>query len=294
MNAVKFLKQTEMTDLLLVCSDGLVETHKIVISSFAPFVKNLLIESHSSEIILPDFKMLDLQEIMDICYGIKEETENEGTMKVIFNVLGVNSQDILVNNVTIDFEKTKTKMKRGFKKLKFSSNRKPPKICEMYSTNDGTNVGANDETPSSFHTDNPGEISAGLIDHDYLGRRTIAEPTFSCGICSKVFKSSVGLVKHKKKMHQEVKVDIIVGTKVCLVCQVSLKRTELLKHMKDKHPDREIGFSCYICDKNFPCLAKLKRHIVIHEPRTENFICDQCDFVTVMLSAIFVISEPNM
>ena len=94
MNVVECLKQTEMTDLLLVCSDGLVETHKIVISSFAPFVKNLLIESHSSEIILPDFKMLDLQEIMDICYGIKEETENEGTMKVIFNVLGVNSQDI--------------------------------------------------------------------------------------------------------------------------------------------------------------------------------------------------------
>ena len=94
------------------------------------------------------------------------------------------------------------------------------------------------------------------------------------------FQESVGLVKHKKKMHQEVKVDMIVGTKVCLVCQVSLKRTELLKHMKDKHPDREIGFSCYICDKNFPCLAKLKRHIVIHEPRTENFNCDQCDFVT--------------
>ena len=64
-------------DLTFICSDGQVECHKVVVSSFAPYVKMLLIETDSDVIIAPGFKKVEFLEMLDVCYGVKSEARNE-------------------------------------------------------------------------------------------------------------------------------------------------------------------------------------------------------------------------
>ena len=101
-----------------------------------------------------------------------------------------------------------------------------------------------------------------------------------CNICGKVCKRKENLTAHKRQKHGEVKCEVFVGTRVCSLCQLTMKRTEILAHMKDKHPNNSIKFTCNYCDKSFPFKSKLIRHMTQHEQKTETLVCEICSFET--------------
>ena len=89
--------------------------------------------------------------------------------------------------------------------------------------------------------------------------------TFVCKKCSKVFKQSSGLSRHKKGCSS----DSTSKLYKCNTCLKTFTRNDsLMKHIKGRCKTQ--GFSCNLCEKKF-----LKRHLLVHSPKPI-YNCENC------------------
>lgn len=306
-------------DLSIVGLDGHITCHKLVISTFAPFVKKLLLETNSSTIILPDINITDFEDLLDVCYGVKSESSNELSMQTIFNILGVDSKEILVKNIDSEISSLasgKPKPQKGVKLLRYERKivvEQPPNFEDI-----DTAAGQfNKEIESTINAENSNDMNSGTLDllvdfestlpiqvrekdnskcnkvnqnskcnevkqvsteHSYVTTDQKIICKFPCDMCPKVCKREESLTMHKKIKHQQEKATVIVGSRICSFCQLTFKRSDILKHMKKEHPSIRLDFSCKDCNATFPCKAKLEKHMDLHRPRTEKLVCDLCAY----------------
>jgi transcription elongation factor Elf1 len=92
--------------------------------------------------------------------------------------------------------------------------------------------------------------------------------------------SKRGLTKHLKTKHGEETLELVVGSKVCALCNIFCKRNEIGEHMKKAHPESKIEFECDFCHARFSSKSKMERHRNIHKPKEEKFTCNLCGFET--------------
>ena len=90
--------------------------------------------------------------------------------------------------------------------------------------------------------------------------------------------SKRGLTKHLKAKHGEETMEIVVGSKMCALCNITYKRNEFHVHMQIYHPESEFLFCCDFCDAKFAKKSKLERHVNIHKLKREKMACSLCSY----------------
>ena len=73
------LKDSEnVTNIKIVCSDGVIYTHKIIIASISNFIKQLLLNIPVGDqvvLFLPDFSKEEVDTLLDITESFKDKTD---------------------------------------------------------------------------------------------------------------------------------------------------------------------------------------------------------------------------
>ena len=201
-------------------------------------------------------------------------------MKNIFCILAVNSKDILIRNVESDLQRIKYKVntKKGWVELRYKR-KKVKKVTSKSTDLELFELDSCENFPSDSQPEEMIKLEE-TVDHDYATKSENIVPEFSCDKCNKKCVSKRGLTKHLKTKHGEETLELVVGSKVCALCNIFCKRNEIGEHMKKAHPESKIEFECDFCDARFSSKSKLERHRNIHKPKEEKFTCNLCGFET--------------
>ena len=101
----------------------------------------------------------------------------------------------------------------------------------------------------------------------------------NCTVCTKTFKTKVGLRSHVKRMHSDQ--SKIKKLHTCTECDKQFDcKSQLEIHMKTAHLDHT--FDCNVCKKSYKSRQGLDYHIYYShsDKKYSKFKCDQCDFAT--------------
>ena len=79
-----------VTNIKIICSDGIINSHKIIIASVSNFIKHILIEIPVADqvtLFLPDFQKAEIDEFLDFTESLKQKKDiivksNETVFKV--------------------------------------------------------------------------------------------------------------------------------------------------------------------------------------------------------------------
>ncbi|XP_069363834.1 zinc finger protein 652-like isoform X30 [Maniola hyperantus] len=142
----------------------------------------------------------------------------------------------------------------------------------------------------------PAKEKKGPLDDYTLTIEDDGTTTFTCNVCSKVWKKRHIFRQHYRLVHLKLTLQC------CRFCNVKFTRSKLPFHMEKKHgipapscgacgrkfPKKhlvvqhqkffhlgESEHRCEPCDKWFPDLSTLNKHMIIHKPE-KPFICDIC------------------
>ncbi|CAH2240296.1 zinc finger protein 98-like [Pararge aegeria] len=110
-------------------------------------------------------------------------------------------------------------------------------------------------------------ISQSSLDVHML-RHTKNRP-FVCELCDKDFQQNIGLVHHKRRVHDKER------THMCQICSKRFFRKYNLQLHLRSH-SKEKPYKCPDCDKCFSSSTIMKSHQLIHSD-AKNFVCDLCD-----------------
>ncbi|KAI5634453.1 hypothetical protein NE865_12879 [Phthorimaea operculella] len=129
--------------------------------------------------------------------------------------------------------------------------------------------------------------------------------TYPCPICNDNLtkeNASKHLTNHFGDMNKETK-DIeveetpedssinIIGGILCIYCkQVFKNRIEIGTHISDEHPDKDIVYTCIICNKSYEKYSLYGDHCYYHYSKNK-FVCEVCDRTFPRLSLLVVHSN---
>ena len=74
-----FERCSSMSNVTIVCSDGIIQTHKIIVASASDFIKQLLSEVPVGDeitLFLPDHRKCRVQELLDGIFSGKNEASS--------------------------------------------------------------------------------------------------------------------------------------------------------------------------------------------------------------------------
>jgi hypothetical protein len=291
---IGFLKRTLSPDLKVVCNDGEIYCHRLLLSSVSNFVKVLLLSSDSSTIIIPQLNLAELEDTLEVLYSEKLETKNEDYMKRVFSILCVDSKNILVKNITNDVKKLKSKRRiKGSKLLKFNIKGYPVGLCkkERVEFDDLVNISDSDvedfkendvldyfveEAVQGNHKsiDSVETVqgkSKSSSDHAYMK----VDKGVPCDLCEKFCKSKKTLIEHIKYKHSEHNFPCDLCDKVCI------RKENLTAHKKQKHGEERLDITvgsriCGLCQLTFKRKDILAHMRQKHPDSPLEFCCDQC------------------
>ena len=113
------------------------------------------------------------------------------------------------------------------------------------------------------------------------------KPRFECGACNGYFKTKKTLKNHRLLKHsnnseivrkaKQISVDKSLNRQ-CLLCDQMCTSRNIKKHIKTMHPEQPWQAICLVCDKIFPSMSHLNRHIKNIHYDDRCFKCTICGF----------------
>jgi len=241
--------ENDSCDVTLVCEDRQLNTHKVIISSCSPILRNILKINQNQHplIYLRKVKYRNLQSLLNFMYQGEVNVAEEdlpGFLEIaedlkIKGLSEVNKEDFdAVEDDTIQFSQKNIQLSPNIKGI----------------------VENNKNTPST----KPKEYCENLINKDNKTK-----------ICTEMKSEETSILSHKKIISTLVVHD--VGKPYpCQHCEYETKRlTDLKKHIRSIHEGER--FPCENCDYKATDKSRLTKHVKsIH--LGERYPCDQCEY----------------
>ena len=144
-----------------------------------------------------------------------------------------------------------------------SKSRQYPETSEIIKIDPGIDlppkIPDNEVATEIFDKDALLEVSDKKVPPEIYDNEVKGETTYTCGYCSKVFKSKIGLKIHGRTHNGEKQYS-------CKTCNKSFNKLGNMKRHELIHTGEQ-PYSCKICKKSFNQAGNAKRHELIHTGR---------------------------
>jgi len=260
----------DCTDLLLCCDDGIVKTHKAILVSCLPWLK----DTDTDTVIMPGISVEKLKEAIKEFYLTSESKE----ILWYFGALSLfqhNPKELGYPEVDQDikkgaFQNVNLRVDQDMNPLVDGTYLEKGLICK--SESDDTQFEPLLELEQNFNFNYIGDELATTSTRKRISQHKKLkdkEPTsHPCVICKVVFTQRENLRSHIKHVHSEDR------PFVCEECGTGFKKkSNLEKHLSSVHGTS--SFPCQICGKTFKSELYMTAHIRMHNPQVPCPFCDR-------------------
>ena len=264
------IKLQKFNDIKLVASDEEYFINLVLLSVHSPYLKSIfqsLMDPTDAVIIMPDFKLSEIEKVVTVMCGIEEFLIVSGSL---LDALGLQSFGYQVLD---NFE--------GFIDVD------PP--VDTFASFSDTGLGevANEVVIDGFEVESitEKEHASGSEVENVIDE----EKNFRCDICHIDFKTKKTWNFHMKAKHindpvfaQKLKeVSASKSLKVCCpLCDQKFTSRNLKNHIRSDHETHTLVEECDICHKKFSNISHLYRHIDSVHNEEPGLECTLCDFTT--------------
>ena len=254
--------ENEFHDVTLACEDKTIRTHRLIISSFSPVLRNILklLQTPHPLIYLQKVKFKNLQSLLHFMYKgevVVSEEDISGFFEVAedLNVKGLSER----NTEDIQISRFNQENIESLPKIKITSKNSSDNNSLQQFTNveiDSHNFISDDNNTNKFSS--LPEIKSKFYNQEITENSTnnvisaIPETQFSCKTCNKIFSRRYVLKMHIQSIHE--------GRRY-LCSQCNYKATDegnLQKHIKSIHEQER--YPCGECDYKATQKGNLHRH----------------------------------
>merc|ERR1719186_331674 len=275
----------EFYDVSLACEDQLILSHKIVISSRSPVLRNILKQNTSQHpvIYLKGVRYQHLQQLLNFiyrgeCYIATEDIESFMEVAEDLKIIGLSGKnnDRKILNPEINMQSDQTEIESSPKgkcvqqesfidfKDKIIFNAVTPILEGQQNMKEDKDNQYKPETKSVLCDQDLGEIK-----YENYTDNLLSAKEFSCDKCDKHYARIDGLQRHKESAHDGINYP-------CNQCDYTGTTKRGLKlHIDSTH--KHIFSYCDQCDKKYTEPGNLKKHKTSSHDGIR-FPCTQCDY----------------
>ena len=264
------LNEKIFSDVTLVSDDGMqIKAHRIVVSSFSPLLRNLLLTNSSSHpiIYLRGITQQELQSILQFMY-LGEVAVHQSHLENILDC----AKDLKVKELLNVCEQNEELVRISKESSKSECNVQNVPGAGYENDNNSEDLKSETEytvdVPLSLFPD-----QTGLQDR-YINDKGLI---YSCTQCKYQSKDKGNLNKHKQAQHDGVRY-------ICDHCDYRANyQGDLKMHKKAKHED--VRHPCKQCEYQATCKGNLDKH-KLSQHEGVKFACNQCDYKVTQLSTL--------
>jgi len=263
-----FQIEEHLYDMTLACEDKQIKAHRLIVSSFSPVLRNILMlnQSPNQVIYLRRVKYKDLQNLISYMYqgevNVAEE-DVSGFLEVAedLNIKGlsegnVGGYDSNEENPSISVPSNIDPSPKINRRL--VENEMQPNINRSRPSDFSTNFVEENDSDNMFSPGNTKKLSIKKFEEDSKQNivstvATLTGKQSSCENCNKIFSNRQGLYVHNKSVHERRRYS-------CEHCEYEAgHRSNLSKHKKSAHEG--VRHSCIQCDYKTADRSNLAKHI---------------------------------